>query len=263
MALFWLSLAVTALVLTVASAIYVTRRGLEAFRGCQAARPAVSARSSTGSQRRAREIERHLALAAESGAQLEASLARLAILARTTERPDSGDRGRARGGRTASPPSCRASESRRRRPRDELDAAARRGRRRRARRGRAPARDHAARRGRRRAPPAPAPPDRARAQRPLRLPPRARGARRRADARIATSAVRDAENGEAFLGEIEWSYGFTTRLLTGDEEAALTLRGIGEVEPGTLVVDIGGGSTELQVVGTEAARRASTSAACG
>ena len=33
---------------------------------------------------------------------------------------------------------------------------------------------------------------------------------------IATSAVRDAENGEAFLGEIEWSYGFTTRLLDGD-----------------------------------------------
>ena len=32
---------------------------------------------------------------------------------------------------------------------------------------------------------------------------------------IATSAVRDAENGEAFLGEIEWSYGFTTRLLRG------------------------------------------------
>ena len=68
---------------------------------------------------------------------------------------------------------------------------------------------------------------------------------------IATSAVRDAENGEAFLGEIEWSYGFTTRLLTGEEEAALTLRGIGAVEPGTLVVDIGGGSTELKVVGTE------------
>ena len=68
---------------------------------------------------------------------------------------------------------------------------------------------------------------------------------------IATSAVRDAENGEAFLGEIEWSYGFTTRLLSGDEEAAMTLRGIGAVDPGTLVVDIGGGSTEVQVVGTE------------
>jgi exopolyphosphatase / guanosine-5'-triphosphate,3'-diphosphate pyrophosphatase len=68
---------------------------------------------------------------------------------------------------------------------------------------------------------------------------------------IATSAVRDAENGEAFLGEIEWSYGFATRLLTGEEEAALTLCGIGAVQPGTLVVDIGGGSTELQIVGTD------------
>jgi exopolyphosphatase / guanosine-5'-triphosphate,3'-diphosphate pyrophosphatase len=66
---------------------------------------------------------------------------------------------------------------------------------------------------------------------------------------IATSAVRDAENGEAFLGEIEWSYGFTTRLLSGEEEAEMTLRGIGGVEAGTLVVDIGGGSTEVQVVG--------------
>ena len=62
---------------------------------------------------------------------------------------------------------------------------------------------------------------------------------------VATSAVRDAENGEAFLGEIEWSYGFTTRLLTGEEEAALTLRGVGDAGSDALVVDIGGGSTEL------------------
>jgi exopolyphosphatase/guanosine-5'-triphosphate,3'-diphosphate pyrophosphatase len=34
-------------------------------------------------------------------------------------------------------------------------------------------------------------------------------------------------------------------LLSGDEEANLTLRGIGRIEPGTLIVDIGGGSTEL------------------
>jgi exopolyphosphatase/guanosine-5'-triphosphate,3'-diphosphate pyrophosphatase len=66
---------------------------------------------------------------------------------------------------------------------------------------------------------------------------------------VATSAVRDAENGEAFLGEVEWSYGFATRLLTGDEEAAMTLRGVGPLEPGTLVVDIGGGSTELIMSG--------------
>ena len=62
---------------------------------------------------------------------------------------------------------------------------------------------------------------------------------------VATSAVRDAENGEAFLGEVEWSYGFSTRLLSGDEEAALTLRGVGPLEPGTVVIDVGGGSTEL------------------
>lgn len=63
---------------------------------------------------------------------------------------------------------------------------------------------------------------------------------------VATSAVRDAENGEAFLGEVEWSYGFATRLLSGDEEAELTRRGVNP-KPGTLVVDIGGGSTELIV----------------
>ena len=42
---------------------------------------------------------------------------------------------------------------------------------------------------------------------------------------VATSAVRDAENGEAFLGEVEWSYGFKTKLLSGEEEAQLTRRG--------------------------------------
>ncbi len=65
---------------------------------------------------------------------------------------------------------------------------------------------------------------------------------------VATSAVRDAENGEAFLGEVEWSYGFTTQLLSGDEEALLTLRGVTSRNPlrePSVVVDVGGGSTEL------------------
>ena len=65
---------------------------------------------------------------------------------------------------------------------------------------------------------------------------------------IATSAVRDAENGEAFLGEIEWSYGFKTQLLAGTEEAAMMIRGVTAGRPAlddVLVVDIGGGSTEL------------------
>jgi exopolyphosphatase / guanosine-5'-triphosphate,3'-diphosphate pyrophosphatase len=65
---------------------------------------------------------------------------------------------------------------------------------------------------------------------------------------VATSSVRDAENGEAFLGEIEWSYGFTTRLLSGDEEGELTFRGAAEGQVGvTLVIDPGGGSTEFVV----------------
>jgi exopolyphosphatase / guanosine-5'-triphosphate,3'-diphosphate pyrophosphatase len=65
---------------------------------------------------------------------------------------------------------------------------------------------------------------------------------------IATSAIRDADNGEAFLGEIEWSYGFATRLLTGHDEALLTFRGVTSdraVDEGTVIVDLGGGSTEL------------------
>jgi len=66
---------------------------------------------------------------------------------------------------------------------------------------------------------------------------------------VATSAVRDAENGEAFLGEIEWSYGFATRLLSGDEEAELTQQGVGDLGTTTLLVDIGGGSTELALDG--------------
>ena len=67
---------------------------------------------------------------------------------------------------------------------------------------------------------------------------------------VATSAVRDADNGDAFLGEVEWSYGFETQLASGEEEAALSFGGatLGRTLDGpTLVVDIGGGSTELVV----------------
>jgi exopolyphosphatase / guanosine-5'-triphosphate,3'-diphosphate pyrophosphatase len=70
---------------------------------------------------------------------------------------------------------------------------------------------------------------------------------------FATSAVRDADNGEAFLGEVEWSYGFQTRLLSGEDEALLTFRGVSAgrgLGEGTLVVDVGGGSTELIMGGS-------------
>ena len=71
---------------------------------------------------------------------------------------------------------------------------------------------------------------------------------------IATSAVRDAENGEAFLGEIEWSYGFETELLSGHDEALLMFRGVSagrSIDEATLIVDVGGGSTELVVGGPD------------
>src|SRR5262245_24490376 len=74
---------------------------------------------------------------------------------------------------------------------------------------------------------------------------------------IATSAVRDAENGEAFLGEVEWSYGFATQLLSGHDEALMTFRGVTterELDADTVIVDIGGGSTELVAGGPDGVR---------
>jgi exopolyphosphatase/guanosine-5'-triphosphate,3'-diphosphate pyrophosphatase len=74
---------------------------------------------------------------------------------------------------------------------------------------------------------------------------------------VATSAMRDAENGEAFLGEIEWSYGFATRLLSGHDEALMMFRGVTyerKVKAGTVILDVGGGSTELVAGGREGVR---------
>lgn len=64
---------------------------------------------------------------------------------------------------------------------------------------------------------------------------------------VATSAVRDAANGADFMHDVGASYGFATRILSGDEEAALTRRGVGAMGEATLLLDVGGGSTELTV----------------
>jgi exopolyphosphatase/guanosine-5'-triphosphate,3'-diphosphate pyrophosphatase len=67
---------------------------------------------------------------------------------------------------------------------------------------------------------------------------------------IATSAVRDAVNGEAFIAELRERFELSARLLTGEEEANLTYLGATAHRPAedsTLVLDIGGGSTELIV----------------
>ncbi len=62
---------------------------------------------------------------------------------------------------------------------------------------------------------------------------------------VATSAVRDADNGAEFLAGVTGTFGLPARLLSGHEEAGLTRRGVGAVDERALVVDVGGGSTEL------------------
>ncbi len=67
---------------------------------------------------------------------------------------------------------------------------------------------------------------------------------------IATSAVRDATNGSAFIAELRERFALSARVLDGDEEARLTYIGAtSETAPAvpTVVIDIGGGSTELIV----------------
>jgi exopolyphosphatase/guanosine-5'-triphosphate,3'-diphosphate pyrophosphatase len=67
---------------------------------------------------------------------------------------------------------------------------------------------------------------------------------------IATSAVRDADNGSAFVAELRERFALSARVLAGEEEARSTYLGAtSEAPPSepTLVVDIGGGSTELVV----------------
>jgi exopolyphosphatase / guanosine-5'-triphosphate,3'-diphosphate pyrophosphatase len=67
---------------------------------------------------------------------------------------------------------------------------------------------------------------------------------------VLTSAVRDAANGAAFVATVRDRFGLDGRTLSGDEEARLTYLGAtaargGDGETPLLVVDIGGGSTEL------------------
>ena len=81
---------------------------------------------------------------------------------------------------------------------------------------------------------------------------------------IATSAVRDASNGSAFVAELRERFALSARVLDGEEEARLTYLGASSERPPaepTLVVDIGGGSTELIVgAGKEIAFHASLQA---
>lgn len=69
---------------------------------------------------------------------------------------------------------------------------------------------------------------------------------------VATSAVRDASNGEAFLNEARSRTNVEAKILSGHEEAAFSYAGatagLDEVASPTMIVDVGGGSTELAVM---------------
>jgi exopolyphosphatase / guanosine-5'-triphosphate,3'-diphosphate pyrophosphatase len=67
---------------------------------------------------------------------------------------------------------------------------------------------------------------------------------------VATSAMRDAENGPDFRDHLKERYGVDPRTISGDEEARLTFLGAttGRTDGrDTVVIDIGGGSTEYVV----------------
>jgi exopolyphosphatase/guanosine-5'-triphosphate,3'-diphosphate pyrophosphatase len=91
----------------------------------------------------------------------------------------------------------------------------------------------------------------------------------RCDANLAvlTSAVRDAANGAEFVAQVRTLYGLDARILSGDEEAQLTFLGAmserhGDPDVPTVVIDIGGGSTEC-VIGSGREARFHTSLQAG
>jgi exopolyphosphatase/guanosine-5'-triphosphate,3'-diphosphate pyrophosphatase len=84
---------------------------------------------------------------------------------------------------------------------------------------------------------------------------------------IATSAVREAANGAEFAAALSSEFGIPFTVIDGEKEAQMAFRGaasgdlVGD-EGATLIVDIGGGSTEF-IVGDGAALRFNTSLRLG
>jgi exopolyphosphatase/guanosine-5'-triphosphate,3'-diphosphate pyrophosphatase len=68
---------------------------------------------------------------------------------------------------------------------------------------------------------------------------------------VATSATRDAANRDDFFGMVRATLGAGAEVITGDEEARLSFDGaVGDLDPDDgpfVVVDVGGGSTEVVV----------------
>ncbi|HBA87639.1 MAG TPA: exopolyphosphatase [Geobacter sp.] len=72
---------------------------------------------------------------------------------------------------------------------------------------------------------------------------------------VATSAVRDARNGESFCRRVFEETGIELEVIDGTEEAVLTLRGVASIlddkECDLAVFDVGGGSTEYTLASAQ------------
>jgi exopolyphosphatase/guanosine-5'-triphosphate,3'-diphosphate pyrophosphatase len=72
---------------------------------------------------------------------------------------------------------------------------------------------------------------------------------------FATSAVRDSTNGKKFADALEDEAKVAVEIISGDEEASLgylgVMAGLDDVQGNILIIDIGGGSTELIVCSKE------------
>ncbi len=69
---------------------------------------------------------------------------------------------------------------------------------------------------------------------------------------FATSAIRNASNGDVFCNMVHDKFGLTVRVIDGDMEAQLIFDGVKQVVPigneRVLILDIGGGSNEFVIV---------------
>jgi exopolyphosphatase/guanosine-5'-triphosphate,3'-diphosphate pyrophosphatase len=66
---------------------------------------------------------------------------------------------------------------------------------------------------------------------------------------FATSAIRNASNGQEFVDEVKKRFGFRTRVISGKREADLIYKGVRQAIPikeeKMMILDIGGGSNEF------------------
>ena len=72
---------------------------------------------------------------------------------------------------------------------------------------------------------------------------------------FATSAIRNASNGDQFVNEVEHRFGLRVRVIGGDREAELIYKGVRQAIPlskeKVMILDIGGGSNEFIICNSE------------